>query len=322
MKELTLLTWPDYINPQTLDDFQKETGIHVKLDIVPSAVELVERMKSDSASIDLLVPPDYAVRELGSLNLLTRLDHSQLPNMVHLYKRFQIGRPHDPDSEISMIKDWGTTGFMYRTDVVIESPVSWVDFWSLAEKYSGKVTVLDSPGEVIGAALKMLGHSYNSSSKGPLDAARIELLKLKSHLFAFDTNYKPLMSTGLSCLSLGWNGDAAVLKSQGVPVVYVLPTEGSQIWEDDWAVSVNSPNQMEAHLFLNYVLRPEVAAKEAEYTRYATGNESAIALLPDEIRSDSSTYPPNELMEKLEAGLPLGDDGQARRELLWTEIRK
>lgn len=321
MKQLTLLTWPDYISPKTIEQFESEFEVKVELDIVPSAVELVERMMSGENLPDVLVPPDYAVRELGAAGFLHPLDHPRLPNLIHLEPRFQRGRAHDPDSRISIIKDWGTTGFMYRTDRIFEPPASWADFWRLAEKFSGLVTVLDSPGEVIGAALKMRGRSYNDASDEGLSFAHNDLLALKPHLLAFETNYKPLLAVGEACLSLGWNGDAAVLIGQGVPIRYVVPAEGSQIWEDDWAIAGSAPDVELAHAFLNFVLRPEVAAQEARYTRYATGNRTALDLLDEKMRNDTSTYPPAELLEKLEAGMPLDPSGQKRRAELWDEVR-
>ncbi len=320
MKQIKLLTWPDYISPQTLEGFEEQMGIAVRLEIVPSAVELVERMQSQKPGVDVLVPPDYAVRELSAQGRLATPVHSKLSNFKHLEPRFQKGRPHDPESIVSIVKDWGTTGFMYRTDMIDESPASWSDFWRLAVKFSGRVTVLDSPGEVVGAALKMRGHSYNASSVDQLAGAQDDLLELKPHLFAFETNYKPLLISGQACLSLGWNGDAAALIAQGLPIKYVVPSEGSQIWEDDWAIAVDSPNIEFAHVFLNYALRPEVAAQEARYTRYATGNASALVLLDDEMRNDSSTYPPDQVLKKLEAGMPLAAEGQKRREKLWNEV--
>jgi spermidine/putrescine transport system substrate-binding protein len=320
-KALTLLTWPDYISPETLQQFESESGIKVELELVPSAVELIERMQTDSSGVDVLVPPDYAVRELSARGRLLNLDASQLPNLEHLESRFYRGRAHDPESRVSVIKDWGTTGFLYRTDMIYEFLESWADFWRLSEKLSGCVTVLDSPGEVIGAALKLRGHSYNASSPEELAEARDDLLALKPHLLAFETNYKPLLASGKACLSLGWNGDAAALIAQGIPVRYVLPREGSQIWEDDWAIAVDTPNPDLAHAFLNFVLRPEVAAQEARYTRYATGNHSARALLDEEMREDPATYPPPERLSKLEYGMPIDTDGQRRPEQLWREIR-
>jgi len=318
---LSLLAWPDYIDPLTLRNFELETGTRVELEIVPSAVELIGRMKNGQRPPDVLVPPDYAVRELGAEGLLAELDHQHLPNLKYLESRFLQGRTHDASSRFSIVKDWGTTGFMYRSDVIHEAPQAWSDFWRLAEKFSGRVTVLDSPGEVIGAALKMRGHSYNASSPEALSVARADLLRLKPHLLAFETNYRPLLSSGDACLSLGWNGDAAVLKSQGVPIRYVVPSEGSQIWEDDWAMAVDTPNVELAYSFLNYVLRPEVAAQEARYTRYATGNRAALELLEDGMRSDASTYPPDDVILKLEPGMPLEAEGQQRRLALWNEFR-
>jgi spermidine/putrescine transport system substrate-binding protein len=322
-KILKLLTWPDYISPQTLQQFESEFGITMGLDIVPSAVELMERMQTSGSGVDVLVPPDYAVRELRAQNRLLTLDHLQLPNLGYLEPRFYLGRPHDPESHVSVIKDWGTTGFLYRTDMIYEALQSWADFWRIARsaKLSGCVTVLDSPGEVIGAALKMRGHSYNASSPDQLAGARDDLLNLKPHLLAFETNYKPLLASGRAYLSLGWNGDAAALIAQGMPIRYVVPSEGSQIWEDDWAIAADTTNPELAHMFLNFVMRPEVAAQEARYTRYATGNHSAWALLDEEMRNHPATYPPQELVAKLEAGMPIDAEGQKRRDELWKEVR-
>jgi len=320
-KALTLLTWPDYISPQTLLGFESEFGVKVELELVPSAVELIERMQAGSSGIDVLVPPDYAVRELSALGLLLKLDLTQLPNLDHLDLRFFRGRAHDPESRVSVIKDWGTTGFLYRTDIIDEILESWADFWRLSKKMSGLVTVLDSPGEVIGAALKLHGHSYNSSSLEQLADARNALFELKPHLLAFETNYKPLLASGKACLCLGWNGDAAALIAQGIPIRYVLPTEGSQLWEDDWAIAADAPHPDLAHAFLNFVLRPEIAAQEALYTRYATGNQSARALLDEKLRDDPSTYPPANLLAQLEYGMPIDPAGQKRHEQLWREVR-
>ncbi len=318
---LTLLTWPDYISPLTLEQFERSSGARVRLEIVPSAVELVERLRAPGPAPDVLVPPDYAVRELGAEGRLLALDHARLPNLAHLEPRFRAGRPHDPASRVSVIKDWGTTGFMWRTDVVAEAPGAWEDFWRLAERHAGRVTVLDAPGEVIGAALKRRGLSYNAADPAALGQARADLLELKPHLRAFETNYRPLLKSGEAVLALGWNGDAAALKAQGVPVAYAVPSEGSQIWEDDWAIAADAPRPDLAHAFLDFVLRPEVAAQEARYTGYATGSAAARALLDEAVQHDPSVYPPAEVLQKLEAGMPLDEEGARRREALWREIR-
>jgi spermidine/putrescine transport system substrate-binding protein len=307
--ELTILSWPDYINPLTLDQFQNEFGVRVTLEIVPSAVELVERMRAQDSMPDVLCPPDYAVRELSGEGRLLLLDHARLPNLEYLDPRFRSGRAHDPEGRVSVIKDWGTTGFMYRLESVRERPQSWADFWQLAEQYSGQLTVLDAPGEVIGAALKMRGRSYNASDPDALADARADLLRLKPHLRAFETNYRPLLAVGEACLALGWNGDAAALNAEGIRVQYVVPAEGSQIWEDDWAIAADAPHPEAAYAFLDFVLRPEVAAQEARYTCYATGNRAALALLDGHMRDDPSIYPPGEVVQK--ACLPVTQELRA-----------
>ena len=319
--ELTILSWPNYINPLTLEQFEAEFGVRARVEVVPSAVELMARLREPGSPPDVLCPPDYAVRELNAENRLLPLDHNRLPNLQHLDPRFHLGRAHDPDCRVSVIKDWGTTGFLYRTDEVAGSPQSWADFWSLAEQYAGKVTVLDSPGEVIGAALKLRGRSYNATDEASLAQAQVDLLRLKPHLYAFETDYRPLLASGKTCLALGWSGDAAALNAASVRVRYVVPTEGSQLWEDDWAIAAAARHPAAAHAFLNFALRPAVAAQEARYTRYATGNRAALALLDESLRADEATYPPAAILRRLEAGLPLDPQGNRRREALWREVR-
>jgi putrescine transport system substrate-binding protein len=130
-----------------------------------------------------------------------------------------------------------------------------------------------------------------------------------------------LLTSGEAWLALGWNGDAAVLAAQGVPIRYVVPSEGSQLWEDDWAIAADAPHPLLAHGFLNFLLRPQIAAQEALYTRYATGNLAAFDKLPEAVRTDPATYPPPAVLQKLESGMPLEVEGVQRREALWKEIR-
>ena len=329
-EELTLLTWPDYLAPDNQAAFQRQTGNRIRLEIVPSAVEMVERTLAPAASAgvrqatswpDVLCPPDHAVRELRQEGLLQPLGFDQLPNLANLDASFLLGRAHDPEGRYSVAKDWGTTGYLIRTDRVGGPAESWAGFWHLAREHSGRVCVLDAPGEVIGAALKMRGCSYNSADPEELEQARQDLLFLRSHLLSFDTDYKPHLASGEAWLALGWNGDAISLQRDGHPIRYVLPSEGSQIWEDDWAIAATTPRASAAHAFIDFMLRPEVAAIEAHHTGYATPNREALALLPDEVRSDPSIYPPPAVRARLEPGLPLSPEGHRLRSQVWDEIR-
>ncbi len=319
---LRLLTWPDYLTPETVGEFQTEFELSLEVEIIASADELLARMRGPDPSPDLLCPPDYAVRQLKREGLLLTLDLRRLPNLAHLAPEFQSGRPHDPTNEVSVIKDWGTTGYMARTDLIDDPGLSWADFWTLAEQHSGRVSVLDSQSEVIGAALKLRGHSYNAEDEPALAEARRELLRLRPSIGYFETGYRPLLESGQVVLALGWNGDAASLKAAGLPLAYVIPDEGSQIWEVDWAIAARTANPEAAHQFIDYQLRPEVAAREATYTRYATPNASAFKQLGLRIRTDPATYPSKDVMARLEYGMPLKAAGAERRAALWAEFRE
>lgn len=320
-RSIKVLTWPDYIDPRSLREFEYEYAVRVVLETVPSATEIVKRIQSNTHGVDVFVTPDFAVRELESLRRLDYLDHGRLTNLRHIDGRFRKDRSYDPGSRLSVVKDWGTTGFMYRTDIVAESPGSWADFWRLAPIYSGKVLVLDAPTPVIGAALKMRAHSFYSNDESELQQARSDLLELKPHLAAFETNIKPRLASGAACLALGWNGDASTLQAQDLPIRYVIPDEGSQIWEDDWAISRQAPDPGSAHLFINFMLRPDISAQEALYAHYATGNRTALALLDDGIRTDPTIYPPPDVLARLEPPGSLDRAGFERRAALWQEIR-
>ena len=176
---LRLLIWPDYLSPETISEFQAEFELVLELEIVASADELLALVRTPGHPLDLLCPPDYAVRQLRQEGSLLPLDKRLLPNLSHLAPEFRSGRPHDTGGEVSVIKDWGTTGYMVRTDQVGGPGCSWADFWRLAERHSGQVSVLDSQSEVIGAALKLRGHSYNADDEPALAEARQEQLRLK-----------------------------------------------------------------------------------------------------------------------------------------------
>jgi len=138
---------------------------------------------------------------------------------------------------------------------------------------------------------------------------------------AFSTDYKPLLIDGEVDIALGWNGDAAVLAAQGIPIRYVLPREGSQIWEDDWCIADGSSDTDQAHAFLDFTLRPGIAAQEALYTGYATPNRTAWAMLPDSVRNNPAIYPSPELLDRLEPGIPHSSSSTQRRAERWDEIR-
>jgi len=204
---VNLYNWQSYINPDNVKAFEQQFGQKVTQDFYVSNEDLLAKIQAGAKGYDVVVPTGYMVEIMAKQGLLYKLVKDHLPNFKNVDARF-TNLAFDPDNQYSVPKDWGTTGFGYRTDL-LPSMASWADFWQVATtKASGKVTVLDGQNEVIGSSLKMLGYSYNSVDPTQLNHAKDKLLQLKPHLLAItSTEYITMMQNGQSILSLGWNGD-------------------------------------------------------------------------------------------------------------------
>src|SRR5688572_14681476 len=246
--QLFYYNWADYVNPKTYPAFEKATGAKVKKDFYASNEDLQAKLQGGARGYDLIVPTGYMVQILAEAGKLQELDWSQLPTVTaNLDPKFK-GLPFDPDDKYSVPKDWGTTGFMYRTDLVKERPTTWREFFDLAKgPYSKKVTVLDGIPEVVGSTLVMLGYSYNSDDEAELEEAKQELLELKPHLLAItSTQYKQMLIDGKAVMALGWNGDGAAVAAKK-PAEYIVAEEGGEFWVDSYAIPVGAKNPDAAH---------------------------------------------------------------------------
>jgi spermidine/putrescine transport system substrate-binding protein len=316
---LNLHNWPEYVNPQTLDDFRRDTGIFVNQTIFGSNEELLEHLSSGRpGAYDLIAPTDYLVRTLIERGLVSRLNLDQLPNLKNVQAEFRAGRPHDPEGAFSITKNWGTTGLIVKRAIVTEPVTRWADLWDLAPKYSGRIVVVEARDEVLGAALKLLGYSYNDNDPAHLAQAQAKLLALRPHI-GISSDYFKMFQDGVVVLGIGWNGDAFIIREEyQTPVSYVIPAEGSLLWEDNWCVPAAALHPRNAHAFINYVLQPEIAAQEARYLGYATVVEPALALLDDALRTDPNLFPPPDVMRRLERLQPLDAEAVQRRDELWS----
>jgi spermidine/putrescine-binding protein len=250
--------------------------------------------------------------------MLQRLDLTLIPNFAGIQERFRVGRAHDPNSEYSVTKDWGTTGILWQPDRVVEAPQSWADFWALAPQYSGQIVVVEARDEVIAAALKLLGYSLNDQDPAHLAEAGEKLMELRPHVVIV-TDYFEMFRQGTIVMGLGWSGDAALLsEALGVETSYTNPAEGSMLWEDDWCIPSLAPHPRNAHTFINYVLQPEVAAAECAYLAYATVVEAALPLLDTSTRNNPTIYPPPDVMSRLELASPATGEALRLRESIWA----
>ena len=321
--ELFYYNWADYVNPDTYKAFTKATGISVKKDFFVSNEALLAKLKGGARGYDLAAPTGYMVQILAQEKLLQPINWAKLPNVRRNISSKFRHLPFDVNDRWSVAKDWGTTGFVYRTDKVKERPTSWREFVNLAKgKYSGKVTVLDGIPEVIGSMLVMLGYSYNSDSRSELEKAKKELLALKPHLLAItSTEYKQLLISGKAVMALGWNGDGAAVAAKK-PAAYVVPREGGEFWVDSHVIPVGAKNADAAHAWINYVYGPKQNSVETTYTYYGTPLKPALVKphLSKAIFTNPAVFPPARTLTKLEPN-KVSARGTALRSRIWTEFK-
>ena len=315
--------WADYVNPKTYPAFTTATGVKIKKDFFVSNEDLQAKLQGGARGYDLAAPTGYMVKILAEADLLEPIDWAKLPNATkNIDPKFK-GLPFDPNDEWSVAKDWGTTGFVYRTDLVKEKPVSWRDFYDLATgPYSKKVTVLDGAPEVIGSTLVMLGHSYNSEDEAELDQAKQEMLKLKPHLLAItSTEYKQMAIAGRAVLSLGWNGDGAAVAAKK-PAEYIVAEEGGEFWVDSYVIPTGAKNPAAAHAWIDYVYDPAHNALETEFTYYGSPLKRDLLkpVIDPEVFENTDVFPEPSTIEKLEANA-ISPKGTKLRDRIWTEFK-
>jgi spermidine/putrescine transport system substrate-binding protein len=317
--ELSIYNWADYVHPDTYPQFEKEFDIKITEDNYPSNEDALAKLQAGAKGYDLVVPTGYMVEIMAEEGLLFELDHSKIPNLSLVEARF-LDTPSDPGNRFSVPKDFGTTGYGYRTDLVDEEMTSWEDFYRLASKYSGRYTVLDSPPEIIGSALKMLGYSYNSVDEGEIAEATDEILKLKPHVRKITSSMRELMISGEAYVSLTWNGEIGYVALDAPEARYVVPSEGTEVWLDNWCVVAGAPHPAAAHAFLNWSLQPKIQAQDTEYHYYGGVVEGEEEFLKPSIAKDTSVYPPAEVTDKLEFAEATPEWLRLRNEA-WTKFK-
>jgi spermidine/putrescine-binding protein len=317
---LNIYNWAAYLNPKTRKAFEDEYGVTTTQDFYASNEDLIAKLKAGAKGYDLVAPTGYAVEIMAKSGLLTELDHARLPNMDNVDPRF-LDAGFDPGNRYSLPKDWGTTGVGYLSKYVSEDITTWKQFYDLAPKYSGKYVVIDSAPEVIGSALKMLGYSYNTLEQDQVDEATEQLIGIKPHIGSITSSeYRQMMSRGEAWMALGWNGDFFYVAPKQPSVRYVIPSEGSEFWLDNWAIPATAEHPNLAHEFINWVLTPENQARESDYTYYASAVEGAQELSDPAIADDPSIYPPSEVTDKLETAIA-DPTFLTQRNEAWTKFK-
>jgi spermidine/putrescine transport system substrate-binding protein len=317
--ELSVYNWADYVNPKTYPQFEKEFDVKITEDNYASNEDALAKLQAGARGYDIVVPTGYMVETMIEKNLLFELDHSQIPNLKIVESRF-LDLPFDPGNRYSIPKDYGTTGYGYRSKFVKEDMTSWEDFFSLAPRYSGRYTVLDSPPEVVGAALKMLGHSYNSTDPKEISEATDVLLKFKPHVRKITSSMREIMISGEAYISLTWNGEIGYVALDAKDARYVVPREGSEVWTDNWSIVTQAPHPAAAHAFINWQLQPEIQALDTEYHYYGAVVKGEEEFLPKALANDPAIYPPAGVQKELEVAQAT-PEWLALRNEAWTKFK-
>jgi putrescine transport system substrate-binding protein len=314
-KVLNLYIWNDYLAPDTISNFEKETGIKVSVSYYGSNEELDAKLAPGGGGYDVVVPSASSYERQIKAGYYQKLDKSQLPNLKNMDPDIEARLAmHDPSNDYAVLHMWGTTGIGYNVKKLKDAmPNAPLDSWKLVfdPKTVSKfkkcgVAVLDSATEMYSMTLAALGKDPNSQKPEDLEAATNAMVAIRPNIRYFDTQRMiGDLANGEICLAVGYNGDILQARDRaeenktGQEIAYSIPKEGTIIWFDSYLVPKDAPHPKNAHTFINYMLRPEVIAAVTNTVNYPNGNAQATQYVKKEVLDDPSVYPPQEVKVKL-----------------------
>jgi putrescine transport system substrate-binding protein len=342
-KLVNVYNWSDYIAEDTIANFEKETGIKVNYDMYDGNETLETKLLAGSSGYDLVVPSASFMERQIKTGVYQKLDKSKLPNLANMDKEIaERAALHDPGNEHSVVYMWGTTGIGYNADKVkkalgANAPVdSWATVYD--PKYASKlkscgIAVLDSPSEIVSTVLTYIGKDPNSQSPDDLAKAEEVLMKIRPHIrYIHSSQYINDLANGEICVAVGYSGDILQARDRAVEaaeqnkttpmtIKYSVPKEGTIIWFDMMGIPKDAPHPANAHAFINYIMKPEVAASISNYVNYANGNAASLPMVDDSVKNDPGVYPPPEVKAKLFPDLSETEEFTRLLNRTWTRFR-
>lgn len=297
--ELNVFNWGDYIDPDLLEEFQEETGYKVIYETFDTNEGMLAKVQQGGTNYDLVFPSEYMVEQMISEGLLQPLDHSKIEGMDN-FDPDLLDMAFDPGNKYSVPYFWGTVGILYNTKYVDASDIeTWEDLSN--PKFENEIILVDSPREIIGIGLAVNGYSISDGDPEHLEEALVTLKPLMKNVRALvNAEAKMYLAQEEANLCVIYSGEAFSAIAENPDLDYHVPEKGSNVWLDSIAIPKNAKNIEAAYTFINFLNRPDVAARNAEYIAYATPNLKAKELLPDEITSLKGLYPDRAVMENLE----------------------
>jgi putrescine transport system substrate-binding protein len=335
---VNFFNWSNYIAPGVLEDFTKETGIKVVYDTFDANETLETRLLAGKSGYDLVVPTGYFLQRQISAHVFQKLDKSRLPNLANSWPEVTVRlATYDPGNLYAANYMWGTTGIGYNVKMAqkILGNDGRIDSWdivfhpeSLARFKECGVQMLDSADDIFPAALSYLGLDSNSTRQADLEKAADLLGKIRPYVRKFHSSeYLSALATGEICLVVGWSGDVLQARSRaaeaknGIEIGYAIPKEGAQMFFDNLAIPADAEHVAEAHELINYLYRPEVAARNSNFLSYANGNLASQKLIDPRILDDRNIYPDEAMLSKLFVITARDPATQRIINRLWTRVK-
>jgi spermidine/putrescine transport system substrate-binding protein len=316
-REINLFAWSEYVPQEVIDGFTKETGIKINYETYASNEEMLAKLKSGSVKYDLIQPSEYTIEQLVQEGGLEALDAAKLPNLKNILPEFR-NMPHDPQQKYTVPWMAGTVGIVVNTDKVKEEITGYKDVFQ--EKYKGRIVAVNDNREVASWALNVLGLGCNDFSDENLEKIRPLVAAWAPLVKAWDSDSpKTALQNGDVDLGIVWSGEAAQLYQADKKFKYLLAKEGAHQFIDSLAIPKGAPHKEEAHLFMNYILRPEVSKLISESFPYTNPNGEARKLLDKEQLGNPASYPPDKV--KLETFRSLSDEVIQKVDKLVSDLR-
>jgi putrescine transport system substrate-binding protein len=330
--------WSDYIDPTAIEAFTRETGIAVKYDTFDSNDILETKLLAGNSGYDVVVPTAYFLERQIKAGIFQKLDKSQLPNLANVWD--EIARrlaAYDPGNLYAVNYMWGTTGIGYNVGSAkaIPGALAAIESWDvvfkpeeIAKFKACGVHMLDSSDDVLSAALNYLGLDPNTSDPARLEGAADVLMRVRPFVRKFHSSeYLNALASGEICLVLGFSGDIKQAQKRasearnGVDIGYVIPKEGAQLWFDNLAIPRDAKHPREAHALIDFLLRPEIAAKNTNFIAYANGVAASRPFIDEAILQDRGIYPEPATMQHLYTITAHDQKTQRLINRLWTRIK-
>ena len=329
-KELHIYNWADYLDPQVLKDFEQEYGVKVTMEVYDNNEDMIAKIRPGNSGYDVVFPSDYAVEIMWRDKLIDPLDKSLLPNAVHMDKS-NMDLYYDKGNAYSMPYNFGTTGLAYVKSKFASPIDSWASVFDAAqlEPNKGLVSMLDDEREAPGAALHFLGKSMNDTDAADLKAAEDLLKTQKAFISGYDSsNVSRRLASGEIIAGQIYNNNALQARlgiegdySGNPDIMFVIPKEGGTVWQDNMCIVADSPNKYTAHVFINYLMRPEIGAKNAAFNLGVPPNADAAKLLDPKVQElfKEGFAPDAETMKRLE--WIVRNDKTVAFTDLWTAVK-